>query len=378
MAIDWRHETYRRLYVIERGSFARLPALCRGLAAELLKLCDDEGRIDVGDEAPVAVVCRMLGAHTGERRLIREYLPDLIRDGYIAHEGRALVVRNFAAAQHPCRDEESTKPARVGRESTTNATRTEHESDASRARVGNESTTKGDVTPRKVSSHVSLPSFPLREDSDDSPIGESASATAATTAAKASPPAPAASKAEPTPPAGTPPPGATGKLPGLDGTDPVAPKAKRRPPKPAAEPVLPFTIAAALDALATAAAGRFVTGEPRDYGERGTCIQITAKIKKYPTLAEWTVCGAYLAAGGLGFIREALGPLWVAGASFGQAMGAARAWDADGRGAVEIARPGARRSSSTAPSPAAAFAPDAPDAWGVLAQPLAAAGASCP
>lgn len=100
MPLDWEHETRRYLYVAERGSFARLPVLTRALAGYMLKVFDDGGSLVVGAEDPVACICRIIGAHRGERRLIRQMIPALLADHYlVAHRG-ALVIRNFIEAHY--------------------------------------------------------------------------------------------------------------------------------------------------------------------------------------------------------------------------------------------------------------------------------------
>lgn len=172
MPIDWRHETYRRLFVLERGSFARLPALCRGLAAELLKLCDDQGHIDIGDEDPAAVVCRALGAHRGERRMIREYIPMLVADGYLERGESHLAIRNFSHAQSRAqdraaeaakapedRDEASRSQAPVN-DLTTTGQRPVNDAATNGERTVNERSTNVDLSTRNHVTPSGLPSLP--------------------------------------------------------------------------------------------------------------------------------------------------------------------------------------------------------------------------
>lgn len=131
---------------------------------------------------------------------------------------------------------------------------------------------------------------------------------------------------------------------------PSAPKPKAPKPRPAnAPPPLPFKLGEALDQLAAASAGRFVRGEGRDITQ-SVAIAITAQIRAYPTLAEWEVCGAWLAAGALAF-RGALAPSWVASTDFRNAMALARDWDAKGRPPVDRrdAVDGAKRAAANDP-----------------------------
>lgn len=124
-----------------------------------------------------------------------------------------------------------------------------------------------------------------------------------------------------------------GTLPGEES----APKASR--PK---APPLPFKPIDALTAIARHAGGRFLAGEERDL-VGGVCIALTKAIRRYPTIAEWETLGAYLAAGGVTFPAD-LGPSWAASARGAEAMAAARAWDAGGRGAVVASQPAPRLS----------------------------------
>jgi hypothetical protein len=111
-----------KLYTKEEGSFAQLPLYVRALAAMLLKLADETGRISLRGKDPCAAVAFQLGADQGDRRLLRKHIPALIADGYLVLEGGDLFVRNFTVAQ--------TGVDRVKLDSCTSETRVEHESDA--------------------------------------------------------------------------------------------------------------------------------------------------------------------------------------------------------------------------------------------------------
>jgi hypothetical protein len=101
MARDWSKEPYRKLFLRPSKEWQALPVLVRGLGDELLRLADDDGRIFVGidDAKMVATLCRLLGAHPDERKLIGRKL-DVLLDGdnFIVREGAYLVIRNLAAA----------------------------------------------------------------------------------------------------------------------------------------------------------------------------------------------------------------------------------------------------------------------------------------
>lgn len=100
MTLRWRYETWRKLYVREEGSFGRLPLYVRALAAELLKLCDEHGCIDLGGKPATEVIAFRLGATRGDRRLLAMHVPMLIADGYLVEVSPdTLLVRNFIDAQ---------------------------------------------------------------------------------------------------------------------------------------------------------------------------------------------------------------------------------------------------------------------------------------
>jgi hypothetical protein len=98
--MNWRYETWRRLYVREEGSFAALSYSAKALAAMLLKHCDDRGRIYARAGEPILDgLCARLGANRGERRTIRKAFGHLLKDGYLVEAGPGcLRIRNFTRA----------------------------------------------------------------------------------------------------------------------------------------------------------------------------------------------------------------------------------------------------------------------------------------
>ena len=118
---------------------------------------------------------------------------------------------------------------------------------------------------------------------------------------------------------------------------------------------MPFLVGEALAALAGAAAGRFTAGEGRDLTS-AYAVQITAHIRKYPTLAEWETVGAWLADGAEAH-RGTLGVAWVASASFRDAMSRARDWHARGR------PPADARAASPRRPPVGPLPPAPREAW---------------
>lgn len=140
--MNWRHETWRKLYIREEGSFAALSYSARAAAAMLLKLCDDRGRIySRGREDVVEAVCFRLAATRGERRMLRQAIADLVADGYLAIGEGWIKVRNFYSAQgRP--DELDVTVTAPGSEAVSNVHRTsiEPDSNASRPSIEPDST----------------------------------------------------------------------------------------------------------------------------------------------------------------------------------------------------------------------------------------------
>jgi hypothetical protein len=99
MAIRWRYEPYRKLYQREQGAFAQLPLYTRGLASELIKFVDDEGRIPLRGRSPAQAVAFICGADRTDRHRLPHDLRKLIEEGYLQLEPDALRIKNFRAAQ---------------------------------------------------------------------------------------------------------------------------------------------------------------------------------------------------------------------------------------------------------------------------------------
>lgn len=131
------HWQWRKLFTREQGTFALLPLYVRALGAELLKFCDDDGRIPLGGMAPWAAVARVAGATASDRRLLKKHIKMLLDDGYLVLESDHLVIRNMPVAQ--------------GRKRDATATRTVHEPDASGARVVHEPDARNDSSGEKHS-----------------------------------------------------------------------------------------------------------------------------------------------------------------------------------------------------------------------------------
>jgi hypothetical protein len=103
----YAHESWRRFYCEERGSYSKLSILARGLVGEILRRCDDEGRAYY-DEKPVEMTA-FWDEDRSERETLRDLFEELAGDGTIEHcedvlptgqTRRYLRLKNFVAAQH--------------------------------------------------------------------------------------------------------------------------------------------------------------------------------------------------------------------------------------------------------------------------------------
>lgn len=112
----------------ESGTFAQLPLLARAIFVEALKLTDDDGVIDIGRRSPVDALAWALGADRSDRRALVKYVPMLLADGCLVHEGTTLRAPSFARWQPAERSRKApeltaTEP-RSGHERATNEPRT--------------------------------------------------------------------------------------------------------------------------------------------------------------------------------------------------------------------------------------------------------------
>jgi hypothetical protein len=157
--MNWQHETWRKLYVREEGSFASLSWTARALGGNLLKYCDRQGRIfpaageDIRDS-----ICFRIGANRGERRLVRPAIDELLKDGYlVAGERGSVRIRNFARGQGL--GEPSTNEPPIDHEPATNRERTDNEAATNRTRTCNEGRVN---SARSLRSPSVVPSVPFR------------------------------------------------------------------------------------------------------------------------------------------------------------------------------------------------------------------------
>ncbi len=96
----WANEGFRKLFVRETGSFAQLSLFARGLAGELLRLCDDRGQIYFRASLADHLSTRLGHLERHHRwELLAGWLAELEADGYLGIAGNVATVRNFHRAQ---------------------------------------------------------------------------------------------------------------------------------------------------------------------------------------------------------------------------------------------------------------------------------------
>lgn len=164
MAYDWRDALRRKLPHDTASGFPALPMLCRFFFLQLLEECDAEGRIRVGAAAPAEALAVLLGAHVGERRLVRQYVPALLEGGFLRVDGGFVCLRPLeagVAAAAPAR-RTATAPDELAT-SETNSQRTERTSNES-----DELATSFELTPRNDTTEAPKPAESVSSPSDGS------------------------------------------------------------------------------------------------------------------------------------------------------------------------------------------------------------------
>lgn len=132
-----------RMYREERGSFAQLPLVTRGIFDETLKLTDDKGVIQLGARSPADAIAYALGADRADRRALKKAIPELLADGCLVHVGNTLVAPGFGRFQA---DPNAPRPNHDG---ATTEPRTDHEPTTTEQRPNHDGATKIDLSTRK-------------------------------------------------------------------------------------------------------------------------------------------------------------------------------------------------------------------------------------
>lgn len=97
----WEVETWRKLYVSRSAEWLMLDLSARGLGTELLKYCDDDGRIPLRKgEAPAVAIALLLCARPHEHVRVTSDVTALLDVRYLELGDGWIRIRNFAEAQH--------------------------------------------------------------------------------------------------------------------------------------------------------------------------------------------------------------------------------------------------------------------------------------
>ncbi len=115
--------------------------------------------------------------------------------------------------------------------------------------------------------------------------------------------------------------------------EPPAEKPARAKRPKADKPPPPFSVADALDAIASTAGRRFTTGDATTWAP-GWKIALAQHVRRFPDLAAWRLVGEWLAEGGASW-APTHGPQWAASNHLLDAVTKSQAWAASGRGVVD-------------------------------------------
>jgi hypothetical protein len=130
---------WRKLYRHEPPDFKGLSVYVRGLAAELLKYAEEDGRL-VPDDGKMALrLAQSIGASVGDRRTLGRDINVLLADGYLVRSDGWLRIRNMVTFQSGAAEESS-------RESNANAPRVQRERPASPTRTPRESNARSELS----------------------------------------------------------------------------------------------------------------------------------------------------------------------------------------------------------------------------------------
>ena len=353
----WEDERYVRLYTRDTATWKLLSWQGRALLPLLLRKADRLGLVDLeGDsvegvaalvDIPPEVVAPGLTGPNG-----------LLARGVVVEVPGGLAFPRYTEAQEARASDRLRAQDYRARKAIT------HRDEASRTVTDRHDSSHG-VTRRHPASHGVTPSLAFSEVSSNeetvpsaltgsadpdpkSILGETTEGQRQTDekAPGEAPDAQPAGVVAPKPSAGTVEP------PALSLTLDEPARGKRRTAKPEAPP--PFGIGEAFEALASSALGRFSAGTPRDW-TKGHRIAVAKVIRAYPTLDEWSVLGAWLAAGGDRY-RGTLSVAWAASSALPDAMARARDWHAQGRPVLD----GHRQHSAPQAPPAPTYTPPKP------------------
>ncbi len=92
--VDFRRESWRKLYVRENLDHRAWPVLWRGLRDYLIRIARDDGTLLTSTRNPGEDLARAIGSHPDEVERVASGVETLIRDGYLSHTlGRLFIAR---------------------------------------------------------------------------------------------------------------------------------------------------------------------------------------------------------------------------------------------------------------------------------------------
>lgn len=319
MSAKWGRN-WRKLYRDPSPAWLMLPYSARGLGYEILRVCDDDGRIDCGSIDPFEVVARLcvIGGH--KRRAAKEDFKALKADGFLVLEGSFIVVRNFHAAQETPSPAAAKKAAQRAKAATTEAQKpTELGPNSDRtlrnfAELGLNSAELG-LNSAELTSNPAKP----QEPKEDCPgiLDLEETKTKKRLEEKT---VPTSQEVGTAPSVEVPPPAKGSEQLALTAGEP---KAKTPRPDP-----LPFPVYTGLQAIA-GKTQRFALPAQSELS-KGRVIALGKQVRRFPKLEEWALVGEYLSANGEGW-RGVISVSHVASDRFGEIVAAARSWEKSGR-----------------------------------------------
>lgn len=327
MSAKWG-QGWRKLYCNPSPAWLMLSYSARGLGYEILRVCDDDGRINCGGADPFEVIARLcvIGGH--KRRAAKEDFEALKADGFVVVEGGFLCVRNFRAAQEtlsPAAAKKAAQRAKAPPPESPKPTELGPNSDRTLRNFAE----LGLNFAEPCTNFAELPGNPAKpqESNGDSPhIIDLEENKKRLEEKKTHCPSPSAvgtaSVPEGQPTEKVDPP----KL-ELSAPPPAKPKAAKRSEDPP-----PFSWRSGLEVIATACSRFALPGDREVTKEQA--IALAKQVRTFPKLEDWKLAGEFLGANGEGW-RLSLNVSYVASSSFAATIAAARAWEKRGRPAMD-------------------------------------------
>lgn len=260
MSAKWG-QGWVKLYRSPSPSWLALPYSARGLGYELLRVCDDEGRIDFTGVAPFEAVTRLCVISGHEKRLARKDFNALLADGFVSVDGNFLVVRNFRPAQEtlsPAAAKKAAQRARLHPSEELGSGQTPTDLDRSGLKLDRNVTNLAEVGSKPNESEPN-PAETLASQGDNSPIKEETKNRLEEKREGG-----AGETIPPTPPTNEP-------QSGLPGIEPKAPKRKRpakQQPTPDPEPLQGSVAKQVRDAIVADSVLAPITNGPGDFAIR--------------------------------------------------------------------------------------------------------------